>query len=84
MPLTILFSTAAAARTQSSCHTGDAKKKGKNHLHIRDFTVVPLTNFSIKLLFRGQRATVISQLIERFLPCRFRRTLAFITKDQRR
>jgi hypothetical protein len=62
---------------------GRRQKKGENQLYIRDFTVVPLTIFSIKLLFRGQRATVISQLTERFSPCRRRRPLAFITKDQR-
>jgi hypothetical protein len=40
--------------------------------------------FQLNCCFRGQRATVISQLTERFLPCRFRLPLAFITKDQRR
>ena len=30
---------------------GRRQKKGENHLHIRNFTVVPLSIFSIKLLF---------------------------------
>ena len=85
-PLTIFFSTAAAARTRSSHRTGNEKKNSENQSRLRAVTVCSLTFFSIKLLFFGAvTRSVISQPTDGFLLRRRNRPVLFIkTKWQRK
>jgi hypothetical protein len=62
---------------------GRHQKNRENPSPRRDFAVLTLTIFQFNRCILGERAIMISLLTERFCPCRRRRSLALITKEQR-
>jgi hypothetical protein len=81
MPLTIFFSTAAAACTRSSHGTGVTKRTVKidRLVMILQFSCSPV--FELIAVSGANVRSVISQLTDRFLSRRFRFPLNFNTKE---
>jgi hypothetical protein len=62
---------------------GRHQKNRENPSPHRDFAVLTLTIFQFNRCILGERTIMISLLTERCCPCRHRRSLALISKEQR-